>query len=169
LPFGLTVAPILCQHVPDGVDISPDRARESVDCVNPGLLSVVEPDVEFLDVFASKNASESHGEPTHGGEVWRCAFQGVDLDRLTGRKQSARLDAERCRDDGRDQPTRRGIDGAGGRQDRRRRQQRGGRMQRDDLGASDASPLRQKPFKMREAAGIAAEFDLVEQGSAANT
>jgi hypothetical protein len=68
---------------------------------------------EFLDVFALKNYSESHGEPTHGGEIRRGAFQSVDLCRLTVRQQSARLDAERCRDDGGDQSTRRGIDGAG--------------------------------------------------------
>ena len=60
LPFGLTVAPT-CQRVPDGVDISADRASEAVHRVNSGLLSVVEPDVEFPDVFASKNASESPG------------------------------------------------------------------------------------------------------------
>jgi len=62
LPFVLTVAPAFGQRVSDGVNISPDRASETVDRVNPGLLSVVEPDVEVLDVFASKNASETHGE-----------------------------------------------------------------------------------------------------------
>ena len=121
----MSIAPALGQRVSDGVDIPSDRASKSLDRINPGLLRIVETDVEFLEVFASKNASESHGEPTHGGEVRRCAFQDVDLDRLTGRQQSARLDAECCRDDGRDQPSRRGIDGARGYGDRRRRQQRG--------------------------------------------
>ena len=41
LPFGLAVAPALGQRVSDGVDISPDRASEAVDCVNSGLLRVV--------------------------------------------------------------------------------------------------------------------------------
>ena len=63
------------------------------------MLRVVEPDVEFLDVFASKNASESHGELTHCGEIRRGAFESVDLGRLTGRQQSARLDTKRRGDD----------------------------------------------------------------------
>src|SRR5271166_5598091 len=58
LPFGLAIAPALSQRVSDGVDISPHRASEAVDRVNPGVLRVVEPDIEFLNVFASKNASE---------------------------------------------------------------------------------------------------------------
>ena len=161
------------------VDVLPDRSTvgtaewlsrhpeiEIISRDRGGLYAQGEPDVEFLDVFASKNASESHGEPTHGGEIRRGAFQGIDLDCLTGRQQPARLDAKRRRDDGRDQPTRRGIDGAQGRYNRRRRQSRGGRTQGDNLGAfraSRASPLRQKAFKMREAAGVAAQFDLTEQ------
>jgi hypothetical protein len=61
LPFGLAVAPGFSQRVSDGVDISPDRASEAAYRVNPRLLRVVESDIEFLNVFASKNASESHG------------------------------------------------------------------------------------------------------------
>jgi hypothetical protein len=52
-----------------------------------------ESNAEFLNVFASKNTSESHCEPTHGCEIRRRTFQSVDLWRLTRRQQSARVDA----------------------------------------------------------------------------
>src|SRR5271166_1792401 len=93
LPFGLAVAPALGQRVSDSVDVSPNRAREALHCVNSRLLRIIEPDVEFLNVFASKNASESHSELTHGGEIGRRTLQSVHLCRLTWRQQSARLDA----------------------------------------------------------------------------
>jgi hypothetical protein len=77
-PFGLAVAPALGQRLSDGVDISPDRASEAVDRVKPGLLRIVESDVEFMDVFASKTASEAFGEPAHGGAAGR-EFGEYDL------------------------------------------------------------------------------------------
>src|SRR5208282_6200717 len=129
-----------------------------------------DPNAKFLNVLASKNASESHGEPTHGREIRRCTFQSVDLCCLTWRQQPPRLDAWRSRDDWRDRPPGRGIDGAGDRRDRRRRRcRRLGRWRQSyDFGASGAPPLRQEPLQMGEASGIAAELDLVEQLSAAN-
>src|ERR1700730_15260293 len=51
LPFGLAVTPELGHRVFDGVEISPQRASEAVNCVNSGLLRVIEPEVELLDVF----------------------------------------------------------------------------------------------------------------------
>jgi hypothetical protein len=93
MPFGLAIAPALGQRVCDGVEISTHRSSEALRCVDAGLLRVIEPGAEFLNVLASENASESHGEPTHGGEVRRGAFQSVDLCRLTGRQQTARLNA----------------------------------------------------------------------------
>jgi hypothetical protein len=158
LPLGLAVAPALGQRVPDGVDISPQCADEAPHSVDARALGVIQPDVEPLSVFAPKNASESHGKLTHCGEVWRRALQGFDLRRLTSCQQRTRLDAERCGDDRRDQPAGRGIDGV-------RRRDRGRRRQHVGFGAS---PLRQKPLQVGETAGVAAEFDLVEQVSATN-
>jgi len=74
LPFGLAVAAFGKRWI----------------AKNSGPLCIIQPDFEFLDVFALKNASESHGEPTHGGEIRRGAFQSVDLCPLTVRQQSAR-------------------------------------------------------------------------------
>jgi hypothetical protein len=93
LPLGLAVAPTLYQRVCNGVEISPHRSSEALHCVDAGLLRVIEPDVEFLNVFASKNPTESHAQPTHGREIRRRAFQSVDLVRLTRRQQPTRLDA----------------------------------------------------------------------------
>src|SRR5580658_7026541 len=63
-----------------------------------------------------------------------------------------------------------GSTARGTRRDRRCRRCRwlGNRRQRYDFSVVCAAPLRQKPFQMGEAAGIAAELDLVEQLSAAN-
>jgi hypothetical protein len=58
LPLGLAVAPILYQRVYDGIEISPHRSSEALHCVDAGLLRVIEPDAEFLNVFASENAPE---------------------------------------------------------------------------------------------------------------
>jgi hypothetical protein len=93
VPFDLAIAPAFGQCVCDGVKISPHRSSEALRCVDAGLLRVIGPDARFLNVFASEDASESHGEPTHGGEVRRGAFQSVDLGRLTWRQQPTRLDA----------------------------------------------------------------------------
>jgi hypothetical protein len=79
MPFALAIAPAFGQGVCDGVEISPHRSSEALHGVDAGLLRVIEPDAEFLNVLASENASESHREPAHGGEVRRGAFQSVDL------------------------------------------------------------------------------------------
>jgi hypothetical protein len=59
VPFGLAIAPAFGQRVCDGVEISPHRWSEALHCVDVGLLRVIKPDPEFLNVFASENASES--------------------------------------------------------------------------------------------------------------
>jgi Family of unknown function (DUF6119) len=51
----LAVAPPLGQRVCDGVEISPHRSDEALHGVDSRLLRVIEPDAEFLNVFASKN------------------------------------------------------------------------------------------------------------------
>jgi len=60
------------------------------------LLRIIEPDIEFLNIFASKNASESHGELTHGCEFRRRTFQSVDLCCLSWR-QDARFQKRSAR------------------------------------------------------------------------
>jgi len=61
VPFGLAIAPAFGQRVCDGVEISPHCSSEALHCVDAGLLRVIEPDAEFLNVLASENAPESHG------------------------------------------------------------------------------------------------------------
>ena len=51
LSLSLVIALEFDQGVFEGVDIWPQWASEAVNCVNPGLLRVIEPDVEFLNVF----------------------------------------------------------------------------------------------------------------------
>jgi hypothetical protein len=60
VPFSLTIAPLLGQSVCDGVEISPHRSGETVHCVDSGLVRVLEPDAELLNVPALKYAPESH-------------------------------------------------------------------------------------------------------------
>ncbi len=51
----------------------------------------MKPTFEPLGVFASKNASEPHRQPTHHDEIWRRPFQRVDLRCLIRCQQRARL------------------------------------------------------------------------------
>src|SRR5260370_33364802 len=74
LALGLAVAPALCHRVPYRADILPQCSDEALHCVQTGLLGVVEPGVEFIGAFASKNAAEAHGELTHHNEIRRCAL-----------------------------------------------------------------------------------------------
>jgi hypothetical protein len=50
LAFGLAITPQLGHGVFDGVEISPQRASETVHCVNSGLLGVIKPKIELLGI-----------------------------------------------------------------------------------------------------------------------
>jgi hypothetical protein len=83
----MAVAPLLDQSICYGVEISAHCSGKTLHCVDSGLWDIDEPETEFLDVPASKYASEPHGQPAHGCEFRRGAFQSVDFRRLVWHKQ----------------------------------------------------------------------------------
>jgi hypothetical protein len=81
--------------VAHSVDVSLQRASETLHRVQAGLLGVFQPDAELANAHAFEHAPKSHGESTHCGELWPVPFQRVDFHTLIGCQQSTRLDAER--------------------------------------------------------------------------
>lgn len=75
LPLGLTVTPAVGQRIPDSVDIAPQCSDKTPHSVEAGALCVIQPDVELVGVFSSKNASKPHGKLTQLGFQQRsCVF-----------------------------------------------------------------------------------------------
>jgi hypothetical protein len=62
------------RRAPYRANILPQCSDEALYCVQTGLLGVVEPGVEFIGAFASKNAAEAHGELTPHNEIRRCTL-----------------------------------------------------------------------------------------------
>jgi hypothetical protein len=74
----LAVAPALSDRISHGVDISSQGAGKPLHCIEAGLMHVRQPDSELRGILASKNAAESHGEPTHRGKYRNSRWSIID-------------------------------------------------------------------------------------------
>ena len=91
LPFCLAIAPRLGNGIPHRVDVSLQRASETLHRVEARLLSVFQTDAELANALAFEHAPKSHGESTHCGEFWPALFHRIDFCSLIGGQQSSGL------------------------------------------------------------------------------
>ena len=79
LPFRLAVAPKLGNGIPHRVDVSLQRASETLYRVKARDLGVFQPDAQLADALTLEQASKSHGESAHCGELRRVLFHRIDF------------------------------------------------------------------------------------------
>jgi hypothetical protein len=72
-------APPFGERIPDGIELAAHHPRKTLHPIDPGLLGVIEPGSEMLNISASNRPSRAHGEPTHDYEVGRDVLQNLDF------------------------------------------------------------------------------------------